>query len=358
MQGTGCPPQRVDLAGGAGSGIARQNGIGAGCRAHGTGCHRERRGPPVARKADGLWHAAVCKGALSMSGLLTQMTQSSLARLEEARAKEPEKALWTRALEKPPAPPLRLSPEGFDVIAECKLHSPSAGDLSGHTSNVENRVTDYACGGACAVSVLTEPLRFGGALEHLTRAAQVLSRHNVPVMRKDFLVDPYQVMEARAAGAGGVLVIVRMLDPSHITALLDCAAMLKMFVLIEAFDADDLQVANEVLAERKAHDEQMLVGVNCRDLETLSVDLARLGELASYLPPDFASVAESGVGSLEDIKTVVDVGYDLALVGTTLMTSADPGKLLGEMLAAGRERAMAVRTRKMRIATGTAMDDE
>jgi indole-3-glycerol phosphate synthase len=153
-------------------------------------------------------------------------------------------------------------------------------------------------------------------------------------------------------------VIVRMLDRSRIRALLDVAAMLKMFVLIEAFDAADLQVAHEVLAERKAHDEQMLVGLNCRDLDTLSVDLARLGQLASFLPPNFASVAESGVGSLEDVKTVIDLGYDVALVGTTLMNSDDPGKLLGEMLAAGRERAMAVRTRKMRIATGAAIDDE
>jgi indole-3-glycerol phosphate synthase len=286
------------------------------------------------------------------------MAQSSRARREQARADEYEQLLWTRGCAAATAPRLKLSPEGFDIIAECKLASPSAGDLSQHTSDIDRRVQAYAHGGACAVSVLTEPSRFGGSLDHLAQTARTLAPLGVPVMRKDFLVDPYQVMEARAAGAGGVLVIVRMLDRSRIKALLDVAAMLKMFVLIEAFDADDLLVAHEVLAERKAHDEQMLVGVNCRDLETLSVDLARLGELASHLPPDFASVAESGVGSLEDIKTVVDVGYDLALVGTTLMTSADPGKLLGEMLAAGRERAMAVRTRKMRIATGAAMDDE
>jgi indole-3-glycerol phosphate synthase len=134
--------------------------------------------------------------------------------------------------------------------------------------------------------------------------------------------------------------------------------MLKMFVLLETFDIADLQIAQDVLAARKAHDEQMLVGVNCRDLDTLRVELARLGELASHLPPEFVSVAESGVGSLEDIKTVIDVGYELALVGTTLMNSADPGKVLGEMLATGRERAMAVRTRKIRIATGSSMDDE
>jgi len=292
-----------------------------------------------------------------MSGLLTEMAQSSLARLEQARAHESEQVLWTRVCSAPAAPRLKLSPEGFDIIAECKLASPSAGDLSQHTTDIDRRVQAYAQGGACAVSVLTEPTRFGGSLEHLAQTARTLAPLGVPVMRKDFIVDPYQVMEARAAGAGGVLVIVRMLDRSRIKALLDVAAMLKMFVLIEAFDAADLAIAQEVLAARKAHDEQMLVGVNCRDLDTLTVELARLGELAGQLPPDFASVAESGVGSLEDVRTVVDIGYDVALVGTTLMNSNDPGKLLGDMLAAGRERAMAVRTRKMRI-TGASMDDE
>jgi indole-3-glycerol phosphate synthase len=287
-----------------------------------------------------------------MSGLLTEMCQSSLARLEQARAKEPERQLWTRASDTPPAPRLKLSPEGFDVIAECKLHSPSAGDLSANTQGVEERVQSYAHGGACAVSVLTEPSRFGGALDHLAQAAAVLEPLKVPAMRKDFLVDPYQVMEARAAGAGGVLVIVRMLDRSRITELLDCAAMLKMFVLLEAFDGPDLAVANEVLALRKQHDEMILVGLNCRDLETLKIDLARLEELAEQLPEGHPSVAESGVQSLEDVRKIVDDGYRVALIGTTLMSSPHPRKLLGDMLASGRERAMAVRTRKIRIATG------
>ena len=287
-----------------------------------------------------------------MSGLLTEMAQTSLARLEQARARESEKSLWARASDTPPAPRLRLSPEGFDVIAECKLHSPSAGNLSAHTRNVESRVQAYAQGGACAVSVLTEPTRFGGALEHLSQAAAVLKPHNVPAMRKDFLVDPYQVMEGRAAGAGGVLVIVRMLDRSRITALLDCACMLKMFVLLETFDALDLQIAQEILAARKGHSEQILVGVNCRDLDKLTVDLPRLHHLAEHLPPGFVHVAESGVTSIQDVKTVVDIGYRIALVGTTLMNSKEPRKLLGEMLATGRERALAVRTRT------TILDDE
>lgn len=292
-----------------------------------------------------------------MSGLLTAMAQSSLTRLEQARAKESEQALWSRASDMAPPPRLKLCAEGFDIIAECKLASPSSGDLSAHTTGVESRVQAYANGGACAVSVLTEPTRFGGNLDHLAQAAAALAPLKVPAMRKDFLVDPYQVMEGRAAGAGGVLVIVRMLDRSRITELLDCAAMLKMFVLLEAFDAADLTVAQEVLTPRKAHNEQILVGLNCRDLDKLTIDLPRLEELAHLLPPGYAHVAESGVGSAQDVKTIVDVGYRVALIGTTLMASDDPRKPLGDMLAAGRERAMAVRTRKIKIATGEASDE-
>jgi indole-3-glycerol phosphate synthase len=282
-----------------------------------------------------------------MTGLLTEMAHSSLARVKAARAHESEQALWSRVADLPPAPRLKLSAEGFDLIAECKLHSPSAGDLSAHTSDVESRVAAYGLGGAAAVSVLTEPRRFGGSLKHLAQAARVLTPLDVPVMRKDFLVDPYQVMEARAAGAGGVLVIVRMLEPEHITALLDCAAMLKMFVLIEAFDAADLEITRGLLQARKGHDEQLLVGVNCRDLETLAVDLARLGNLADRLPQGYPGVAESGVGNADDVRRIVDQGYSLALVGSSLMNSSTPRELASEMLVAGRERALARRSRQV-----------
>jgi indole-3-glycerol phosphate synthase len=280
-----------------------------------------------------------------MSGLLTEMAQASLARLEQARARESEQALWTRVCDAPAPPPLKLSHEGFDVIAECKLHSPSAGDLSARTIDVESRVKAYAQGGACAVSVLTEPSRFGGKLEHLAQAARVLTPLGVPAMRKDFLVDPYQVMEARAVGAGGVLVIARMLDQSRITALLDCAAMLKMFVLLEAFDAQDLALMREVLTAREGHEEQVLVGINCRDLQKLTVEMPRLEELVEHLPEGFARVAESGVKSLEDVRRVVELGYGIALIGTTLMHADEPARLLGEMLATGREHAMAVKAK-------------
>lgn len=271
-----------------------------------------------------------------MSGLLTEMAQSSLERLQAARANESEQSLWARANDAPPAPQLTFSPAGFDIIAECKLHSPSMGNLSANTADVESRVIAYAQGGACAVSVLTEPKKFGGNLDHLQRAAEILTPHNVPTMRKDFLVDPYQVMEGRVAGAGGVLVIVRMLERSHINALLDCAAMLKMFVLLEAFDAADLAIAKEILAARQGHSEQVLVGLNCRDLQTLSIDIERFGALADEMPGDFPAVAESGVASTGDVQRVVQWGYRVALIGTTLMNSPEPKKLVADLLSAGR----------------------
>lgn len=279
-----------------------------------------------------------------MSGLLTEMARLSYERYEAAKANLPQAELWTRAGAMPPAPKLKLSNEGFDLIAECKLTSPSAGDLSANTSDVQSRVAEYALGGAIAVSVLTEPTRFGGELTHLEQAAKVLAPFHVPAMRKDFLVEPYQVMEARVAGAGGVLVIARMLDASRITALLDCAAMLGMFVLLEAFDAGDIEVINQVLSIRKQHDEQVLVGVNCRDLETLKINFARFNEWVDLLPKGHAKVAESGVQSVNDAERVAAQGYQLALVGTTLMKSPTPRQLVTDMLKVGREAAVSTRT--------------
>ena len=275
-----------------------------------------------------------------MSGLLTDMARLSYERCAAARAQVPEAPLWAKANAMPAAPKLKLSAEGFDIIAECKLHSPSMGDLSGNTSDVESRVNAYGAGGAAAVSVLTEPTRFGGSLNHLVQASNALSPLLVPTMRKDFLVEPYQVMEGRVAGATGILVIARMLDQSRITALLDCAAMLNMFVLIEAFDEADITIINEVLQSRKEHSETILVGLNCRDLQTLKVNVERFAELVELLPDGYPKVAESGVNNTDDVRRIVELGYQVALIGTTLMNSADPRASAGELLVAGREAAL------------------
>jgi indole-3-glycerol phosphate synthase len=272
-----------------------------------------------------------------MSGFLTEMAKSSLVRVERAKEQVSEASLWARANEAPPPPPLKLSEQGFDVIAELKFRSPAAGALDAHAEDVEARVVQYAEGGAAAVSILTEPTRFDGSMEHLERGARALASHGVPAMRKDFLFDPYQVVEARVAGAGGVLVILRMIDRRRIVELLDAAAMLKMFVLLEGFDEADLALGAEIVAERKTHDEQLLIGLNSRNLDTLQVQPDRLKELASKLPHGVPHVAESGVGTPEDAAELARAGYSLALVGTALMSTPNPTSLIAEMLKAARE---------------------
>lgn len=275
-----------------------------------------------------------------MSGFLDDMAEASAQRVAQALQSESLAALRLRAEAAPPSAPLRLSAAGFDVIAELKLRSPAMGQLGSHEDDWLARVAAYARGGAAAVSVLTEPKRFDGSLDHLRQACEVLRPLNVPAMRKDFLVDPYQVLEARAAGAGGVLVIVRMLPPGRITALLDAAAEQSMFVLLEAFDAADLEVAREVLAARSGRRagaaDFILIGINCRDLQTLQVVPERFAALAPLLSSEWPVVAESGVADGGDARRMQRLGYRLALIGTALMRQDDPSRLLREIFTATR----------------------
>jgi len=269
-------------------------------------------------------------------GLLADMLRSSRQRVAEARERVPEAALRAAVLGLPPPPRLTLDHHGFDIIAEMKLRSPSLGDLSAATVDPVRRLEGYAEGGAAVCSILTEPERFGGDLEHLRLAADALQAWGVPAMRKDFLVDPYQVLEARAWGASGVLLIVRMVPREQLVALLDRAAEQGLFVLLEAFDADDLALAGEIARERAGRDEQVLMGLNCRDLETLEIDFSRFATLRGRLPLDWPAVAESGVQSPEDAVRVAELGYRLALVGTSLMRRPDPARAVRELLEAGR----------------------
>ena len=271
-----------------------------------------------------------------MTGFLDDMARASAQRVAAAKRLESFEALERRARQSPPAARLRLSPQGFDVIAELKLRSPAAGALGDVTDDWPGRIAAYARGGAAAVSVLTEPARFDGSLEHLRRAAQILAPLGVPAMRKDFLVDPYQILEARAAGAGGVLVILRMMPRGQVVDLLDAAAAQDLFVLLEAFDAGDLDLAGELLATRRG--ENLLIGVNSRDLQTLQVHPPRFAALAPRLPAHWPAVAESGVANAADAHEMHALGYRLALIGTALMTTADPGMLLGEIFRATRTR--------------------
>ena len=269
-------------------------------------------------------------------GLLEDMHVSSLRRVDDAREHQSESALRAAIRSLPTAPALVLDAPGFDVIAELKLRSPSMGDLSAATPDPLVRLEGYARGGAAVISVLTEPSRFGGELEHLTRAAAVLRPFGVPVMRKDFLVDPYQVLEARACGASGVLLIVRMLPRERLIAMLDCAAEEGLFVLLEAFDVADLELSADVARERRGRRETVLMGLNCRDLETLQIDFSRFERLRGRLPDGWPAVAESGVQAGADAARIARLGYRLALVGTSLMQRTDPEAAIRELLSAGR----------------------
>ncbi len=271
-----------------------------------------------------------------MSGFLDDMARSSMQRVVQAAQREPIGALERRAEQTPAGPPLRLSPAGFDVIAELKLRSPAAGALGAAGEDWLARIVQYARGGAAAVSVLTEPSRFDGSIEHLRQAAAMLAPLGIPAMRKDFIVDPYQVLEARAAGAGGVLIILRMLGRARIGELLAVAAHHGLFVLLEAFDAEDLDLVRDLADPSRQPAAPLLIGVNCRDLKTLHVVQERFSDLAPLLPAGWPAVAESGVASAADARRMLKLGYRLALIGTALMASEDPAVLLSEILHATR----------------------
>jgi indole-3-glycerol phosphate synthase len=233
--------------------------------------------------------------------------------------------------------PLVPSAAGFDIIAEHKLRSPAAGTLPSKQEDIAARVASYAAAGAVAVSVLTEPSEFHGELSHLELAARALRASETPALRKDFVVDAYQVAQARAAGASGVLVILRMLAPSQLQAVMAAAERFGLFMLLEAFDEDDIKLAHELVAGLKeSPNPTVLVGVNCRDLQTLQVVPARLQGLAPLLPRSVPRVAESGVTTPEEARRVRAAGYDMALIGSALMRAPDPTELLRQMLHAGR----------------------
>lgn len=267
---------------------------------------------------------------------LGRMARRSRERVSRASARESEAALRARAIAA--ADPPRLTLGEFDLIAELKLRSPAAGSLAEPDFDRASQLAAYASGGAAAISVLTEPDEFNGELSHLEDAASILMKHGKPAMRKDFLVDPYQVFEARAAGAGGVLVIVTMLSDEETEALLACARDCGLFVLLEAFDVDDLKriarLAGPNLAPERA---PVLCGVNCRDLKTLAVDFERFAVLAEHLPEGLTAVAESGILGTDEIRAVARMGYQAALVGSILMQAQQPAQAVADLIATGTQ---------------------
>jgi indole-3-glycerol phosphate synthase len=214
-----------------------------------------------------------------------------------------------------------LAGEGVSVIAEFKRRSPSAGELR-EGADVAEVVRAYERAGAAALSVLTEGPHFGGSLEDL-RAARVASA--LPILRKDFIVDPYQLHEAVASGADAVLLIVAALTRNDLASLHEQALALGLDALVEVHDAEELEVALSVGVE--------LVGVNNRDLRDFSVDVTRTSLLMRQVPAGVTVVSESGIASSEQVRVLGREGVSAVLVGESLMRAEDPEAALRALIS-------------------------
>jgi indole-3-glycerol phosphate synthase len=204
-----------------------------------------------------------------------------------------------------------LAAPGLSVIAEHKRRSPSAGVIR-EGLELEPVVTAYQRGGARCLSVLTEQVGFGGCLEDLARARAASS---LPILRKDFVVDPYQVVEAVAGGADAILLIVAALTPDELDAFHELATGYGLSVLVEVHDAAELEIAAQAAVP--------IIGINNRDLTTLEVDIERTHELLDEIPPGTVVVSESGLRTAQDLDRLAQAGVDAVLVGEALMRSPD-----------------------------------
>jgi indole-3-glycerol phosphate synthase len=248
--------------------------------------------------------------------------------VETRAAREPLEALAARAAETPRSACTFLAAISRDdrvnVIAECKRRSPSRGVLRAEYDPA-GIARGYEAHGAAAVSVLTEPTFFDGALEHL-RAVRAAVR--LPILRKDFIVSEYQLHEARAAGADAVLLIVAALSAGQLEALAARAAALGLDALVEVHDERELETALAAGAR--------IVGVNNRNLRTLAVDVGASVRLIARIPDGTVAISESGLASASDLSRLRGLGYRAFLVGERLMTAPDPGRALAALLDAGR----------------------
>lgn len=211
--------------------------------------------------------------------------------------------------------------ERIKVIAEVKRASPSRGALA-EIPDPADLARSYAAGGATAVSVLTEERRFGGSLDDLSAVRAAV---DIPVLRKDFIAEPYQVLEARAAGADLVLLIVAALDDATLAHLHALVLELGMTPLVETHDAEEVHRAVALGAS--------VIGVNARDLSTFELDRDLFGRLAPSIPDGTVRIAESAVSGVADVEHYRRAGADVVLVGEALVTGGDPVATLHEFLA-------------------------
>ena len=242
------------------------------------------------------------------------------------RAQEPASALERRAAARQPRRArfeAALAMVGrVNVIAECKRRSPSRGVLAAQYDPV-SIARKYEAGGAAAISVLTEPTFFDGALGHLTAVREAV---DLPLLRKDFVVDDYQLLEARAAGADAVLLIVAALDQPDLVRLQARAWTLDLAALVEVHDDEELARALDSGAR--------LIGVNNRNLRTLAVYVGASDRLAATLPAGVVGVSESGLQTRDDLERLAAAGYRAFLIGERFMTDPDPARAIADLIGA------------------------
>src|SRR3954447_5743930 len=261
--------------------------------------------------------AAIVAGARRISEVRrTQVSEASLERA--AAAHPPGGARFVSALRDSPPP---------RVIAECKRRSPSRGILR-DAYDAPAHAVSYAAGGAAAISVLTEPTFFDGSLDDLQRVRAAVS---LPLLRKDFIVTRYQVLEAAAAGADAVLLIVGALDQPALGQLLRDAAHVGLAALVEVHDRTELSRAVDAGAQ--------LIGVNSRDLRTLTLDAQVHDDLIALMPREVVAVAESGLSSPADVHRLEAAGYCAFLVGERLISQPSPGGALRQLREAANGSA-------------------
>jgi indole-3-glycerol phosphate synthase len=242
------------------------------------------------------------------------------------RAQEPASALERRAAARQPRGArfeAALAMAGrVNMIAECKRRSPSRGVLAAQYEPV-SIARKYEAGGAAAISVLTEPTFFDGALAHLAAVREAV---DLPLLRKDFVVDDYQLLEARAAGADAVLLIVAALEQPELVRLQARAWTLDLAALVEVHDDEELARAVDSGAR--------LIGVNNRNLRTLAVDVGASDRLAAKLPAGVVGVSESGLQTRDDLERLAAAGYRAFLIGERFMTDPDPARAIAELIGA------------------------
>jgi indole-3-glycerol phosphate synthase len=267
----------------------------------------------------------------SAPDLLEAILAATRRIVDGRRIREPVSAIERRAQTRRPQGhrfrEVLARTEGANIIAECKRRSPSRGVLRAHY-DAGAIARAYATAGAAAISVLTEPTFFDGMPEHLRAVRTAV---NVPLLRKDFIVDEYQLLEAVADGADAVLLIVTALTDEALTSLKRQAEAMGLATLVEVHDIGELERALSV--------EAAIVGVNNRNLRTLAVDLRASDEIAARLPPDVIAVSESGLNSAADLRRLQSIGFRGFLIGERLMTADDPGKALATLLAHYGDRA-------------------